>query len=192
MSYAELYVPRERTYAAIYNLILTLSASLLIALSAQLSIRLPFSPVPITGQTFTVLLLAALLGKRRGMAAILLYLTEGALGLPVFASGKGGVAALLGPTGGYLVGFAAAMFLVGELVERGWDRKSWSSLLAMGMGNLVVYTFGLAWLSFYVGGRQVLSVGLYPFLPGDALKIGLAAAVLAISGTFKPGAESQP
>ncbi|MFO8035160.1 MAG: biotin transporter BioY [Anaerolineales bacterium] len=186
MSYAELYQPTKKLHSTIYNALLVLSASLLIAISAQISIPIPFGPVPITGQTFTVLLIAAVLGKRRGIAAVTLYLTEGALGFPVFAGAKGGFAALLGPTGGYLAGFVASAYLVAHLVERGWDRKVWSSTLAMVLGNLAIYLCGLTWLSAFVGRDQVLALGLMPFLVGDGLKIILASGLLAISGTLKP------
>ncbi len=186
MSYAELYQPRKQTTASLYNGALILTASALIAISAQLSIHLPISPVPITGQTLAVLLLAAALGKRRGLAAVTLYLAEGAAGLPVFAGGKAGWAVIMGPTGGYLIGFAAATFLVGDLIQRGWDRNLWRTVLAMVLGNVVIYLAGLAWLSFFVQGSQVLALGLTPFLVGDALKISLAAILLAASGQIKP------
>lgn len=186
MSYAELYQPRKQTTASLYNGALILTASALIAISAQLSIHLPISPVPITGQTLAVLLLAATLGKRRGLAAVTLYLAEGAAGLPVFAGGKAGWAVIMGPTGGYLIGFAAATFLVGDLIQRGWDRNLWRTVLAMVLGNVVIYLAGLAWLSFFVQGSQVLALGLTPFLVGDALKISLAAILLAASGQIKP------
>lgn len=186
MSYAELYQPTKKAQASLYNAGLILSASLLIAISAQLSIHVPFSPVPITGQTLTVLLIAALLGKKRGLAAVGLYLAEGAMGFPVFAGGKGGFTALLGPTGGYLIGFAAATYMVGALVLQGWDRSMITSGMAMVLGNLVIYLFGLTWLSFYVGAGKVIHLGLTPFLIGDVLKILLATAILATSGTFKP------
>ena len=104
---------------------LILGGSLLIALSAQLQFVLPFSPVPITGQTFTVLLLGALYGSKRGPATVVTYLALGVMGLPVFAGGTFGVARLVGPTAGYLVGFLVAAFVVGLLSERGWDRKPW-------------------------------------------------------------------
>jgi len=185
MSYAEIYQPKNQTYASLYNGALILTASALLAISAQLSIQLPFSPVPITGQTLAVLLLAAALGKRRGLAAVTLYLAEGAAGLPVFAGGKAGWAVLLGPTGGYLMGFAAAAYLVGDLIQRGWDRNLWRAVSAMMLGNMVIYLAGLAWLSFFIQGSQLLALGLTPFLVGDALKISLAAVLLAASGMIK-------
>ncbi|MFO7945074.1 MAG: biotin transporter BioY [Anaerolineales bacterium] len=186
MSYAKLYQPTKKLHSTIYNATLILSASLLIAISAHISIPIPFSPVPITGQTFTVLLVGAVLGKRRGVAAVVLYLAEGALGFPVFAGAKGGFAALLGPTGGYLAGFVASAYLVAHLIERGWDRRLWTSALAMVLGNLLIYLCGLTWLSVFVSRGQVLALGLMPFLVGDGLKILLASGLLAISGTLKP------
>ena len=159
---------------------LILGGSFLIALSAQLQFALPFSPVPITGQTFTVLLLGALYGSRRGPATVVTYLTLGAIGLPVFAGGTFGVARLVGPTAGYLVGFVAAAFVVGLLSERGWDRKPWTTAASMIIGNGVIYVPGLLWLSKFVGWQAVLSTGLLPFLAGDALKIVLATILLPV------------
>jgi biotin transport system substrate-specific component len=155
-----------------------LGGSLLIALSAQLQVPLPFSPVPLTGQTFTVLLLAALYGPKRGPATIVTYLTLGAIGLPVFAGGTFGVARLVGPTAGYLVGFVAAAFVVGFLSERGWDRKAWTTAASMSIGNAIIYAAGVLWLSKFVGWQAVLSTGVLPFLAGDALKIALATILL--------------
>ena len=157
---------------------LILGGSLLIALSAQLQLVLPFSHVPISGQTFAVLLLGALYGRRRGLTTVVTYLTFGAVGLPVFAGGGLGVAKLLGPTGGYLVGFAAAAFIVGTLSERGWDRKPWSTAASMVIGNGIIYAVGIVWLSKFVGWQAVLGAGFFPFLIGDALKIALATILL--------------
>ena len=160
------------------ELALILGGSLLIALSAQLQFVLPFSPVPITGQTFTVLLLGALYGSTRGPATIVTYLALGVVGLPVFAGGAFGVARLVGPTGGYLVGFLAAAFVVGFLSERGWDREPWSTAVSMIIGNGIIYVGGVLWLSKFVGWPAVLSTGVIPFLAGDALKIALATILL--------------
>lgn len=157
---------------------LVLAASVFIALTAQVSLPLPFSPVPITGQTFGVLLTGAALGWRRGTLAVLAYLAEGSAGLPVFAGGTGGLARLLGPTGGYLVGFVLAALVVGWLAGRGWDRRPLTTALSMLVGNLVIYGFGLPWLAVYVGVDRVLALGLLPFIPGDLLKLALAVAVL--------------
>ena len=187
MSHADLIQQKIRIPVRLFNLILIGSASLLIAVSAQLAIHLPFSPVPITAQTAAVMLTGALLGKKRGMGAVGLYLVEGLVGFPVFAGGRAGFAVLLGPTGGYLLGFAAAAYLVGALIERGWDRTLPSSGLALALGHAVIYACGLLWLAPLVGYRQALPLGLTPFLIGDALKILAASFLLAGSGFLKPG-----
>jgi biotin transport system substrate-specific component len=160
---------------------LILGGSLLIALAAQLQILLPFSPVPLTGQTFAVLLLGALYGSRRGPATVVTYLMLGAVGLPVFAGGAAGLARFVGPTAGYLVGFVAAAFAVGSLSERGWDRKPWTTAASMVVGNAVIYATGVLWLSRFVGWSAVPNAGILPFLAGDALKI-VAATILLPSG----------
>jgi biotin transport system substrate-specific component len=157
---------------------LMLGGSLFIALAAQFQFPLPFSPVPITGQTFAVLLLGALYGSMRGPATVLTYLALGVVGLPVFAGGTFGIARLVGPTAGYLVGFVAAAFVVGLLSERGWDRKFWSTAVSMIIGNGIIYVAGVLWLSRFVGWPAVLSTGFLPFLAGDALKIALATILL--------------
>ncbi len=154
------------------------AASAFVALMAQVSVPLPFSPVPITGQTFAVLLVGAALGARRGAAALALYLLEGALGLPVFAGGSGGLTRLLGPTGGYLVGFVAMAWVVGALAERNWDRRWRTAWLAFLAGEVVLYLCGLPWLARFVGGERALALGLWPFVPGDILKAVLAGVAL--------------
>ncbi|MBI4758069.1 MAG: biotin transporter BioY [Chloroflexi bacterium] len=164
--------------SAARDFMLILVGSLVVALSARISVPLPFSPVPVTGQTFGVLLVGALLGSRRGALSLLAYLGEGALGLPVFAGGTGGLVRLAGPTGGYLVGFVAAAFLVGRLCERGWDQRLPTAGAAMLLGNAVIYLLGLPWLARFVGPDKVLALGLLPFIPGDLLKITLAALAL--------------
>lgn len=157
---------------------LVLTGSWLIALSAQ--IEIPFWPVPLTGQTFGVLLIAALLGSRRGALSVLTYLVQGAMGLPVFAGGTTGIVKFAGPTGGYLIGFVAAALVVGWLSERGWDRHVAASAAAMVIGNITIYAFGLLWLANFVGWAAVLQVGLFPFIIGDLIKIALAALALPL------------
>lgn len=178
MTYADILHPSVRRYAWLYDIAWIAGGTLLIALSAQVAIPLLFSPVPITGQTLAVLLTGALLGSRRGSLCLLLYLAEGAFGLPVFAGGMAGPARLLGPTGGYLVGFIPAAFLTGLLAERGWDRRVRTTLLVMLLGNAAIYAFGLPWLARFVGGERVLTSGLLPFIPGDLLKSILATTLL--------------
>ncbi len=157
---------------------LIVAGCLLIALAAQLQVLLPFSPVPVTGQTFAVLFLGALYGSRRGPATVVTYLMLGAMGLPVFAGGLAGLARFVGPTAGYLLGFVVAAFAVGSLSERGWDRKPWTTAASMIIGNGIIYAFGVAWLWRFVGWEAVLTAGVVPFLPGDALKIALATILL--------------
>jgi len=175
---ADLLRPCEKRRALFYDISLVIGGSLLIGLCAQVKVLLPFSPVPITAQTFAVLMIGTLLGPWRGSLAVLAYMFEGAVGLPVFALG-GGFTVLIGPTGGYLVGFVPAAYITGLLAQKGWDRRIGTTVLAMVLGNIVIYAFGLLWLCCLTGiNRAVLSVGLYPFIVGDLLKIALAAAVL--------------
>lgn len=158
------------------DLMLVLAGSWLIALTAQISFTI--GPVPVTGQTFGVLLVGALLGSRRGAVTLLAYLAQGFAGLPIFAGGMATTAVLAGPTAGYLLGFVPAAFVVGWLCERGWDRRVETAVIAMLFGNLIIYAFGLPLLSRLVGWDQVLQLGLVPFIPGDILKIILAAIVM--------------
>jgi biotin transport system substrate-specific component len=176
-TYADALRPTAPRLALAYDTALILGGSLFVALTAQVAIRLPFSPVPVTAQTLAVLLVGALLGSRRGALTMLAYLGQGLMGLPVFAAGAAGPAYALGPTGGYLAGFVAAAYLTGWLAEHGWDRHLGTALLAMLAGNVVIYSLGLPWLSHYAG-AQTLAVGLLPYLAGDALKLALAAAAL--------------
>lgn len=171
------------------DLALVAAGALLIALSAAVSIRLPDNPVPITGQTFGVLLVASALGLRRGLGATALYVAIGVIGLPAFAEGKGGLGVIasvsdgrlvLGATGGYLAGFVLAAALVGRLAQRGWDRRLPGALAAMALGNAVIYAIGLPWLAAATGfgPAETIAKGLVPFLLGDAAKLLLAAGVL--------------
>lgn len=156
---------------------------------ASAKVQVPFWPVPMTMQTFAVLVIGAAYGWRLGAATMLAYLAEGALGLPVFAHG-GGLAYLAGPTGGYLVGYVPAAALVGWLAERGWDRSLPRTWAAMLMGDVIVFAAGLAWLVPFLamakdlGGMAALQTaiasGVTPFLLGDALKIVLAGTLLPL------------
>lgn len=159
---------------------IVVAGAALIAASAQVAIPLPFTPVPITGQTFSVLLVGAALGTTRGGSSALLYVLVGALGAPVYAEGSGGLAVLTGPTGGYLLAFPLAAALVGRLAERRWDRRFPSALGAMLCGNVLVYLVGLPWLAVSLGTglERTLELGLYPFVPGDGVKLFLASALL--------------
>ena len=155
-----------------------------IALSVSAKVQIPFYPVPMTMQTFVVLVTGIAYGTRLGTATLLIYLGVGALGLPVFAGTpeKGiGLAYMLGPTGGYLVGFVIAGAFCGWLAERGWDRKLVTTAIAMLAGNVLIYLPGLIWLGTVVGwDKPVLQWGLMPFLLGDLFKLLLAAATLPL------------
>ncbi len=185
MTVAATYAPQNTSRAAwwTYQIILTLAGSLLIALTAQISFYLPFSPVPVTGQTLGILLVGTLLGSVRGSMAVLAYLAEGASGLPVFAGGALGLAPFFGPTAGYLLGFVPAAYVTGFLAERGFDKRVGTMALAMLAGTAVILAFGASWLSLLVGTERALELGVYPFLAGDALKI--FAATLALPALRK-------
>jgi biotin transport system substrate-specific component len=157
------------------------AGALLVALSAQVSFHIPGTPVPISGQTFSVLLVGSAYGAARGLATIALYLAIGIVGLPVFASGSSGWSEVSGATGGYLVGMLVAAALVGFLAERKWDRTLASALSSMLTGNVVIYAFGLAWLYHELPNAtfsSTLAAGLYPFIVGDMVKLYLAGAAL--------------
>jgi biotin transport system substrate-specific component len=165
----------------------TLFVTVLTAAASQVSVPLPFTPVPFTFQPMIVLLGGAVLGARLGMMAQVLYLAAGIAGLPVFAFAPElpqGAARLLGPTGGYLMAYPFAAFIAGALAGRGLDRRYLSSLLAMAAGLAVIFAFGVTWLTLFAPGadlrslQQALAAGLYPFVLADAIKLCLAAAVM--------------
>jgi biotin transporter BioY len=139
---------------------------------------IPIGPVPITGQSFAVLLTGALLGSRLGAAAMTIYVIEGASGLPFFYGGNGGLQHLLGPTGGYLVAFPAAAFVTGAFAEHGWDKRYVTAVAAMATGSLVIMLGGWAWLSQFMPPVAAFHLGVSKFIIGDIVKILLAAAVL--------------
>ena len=153
--------------------------SLFIAAAAQFSIQI--GPIPITGQSFAVLLTGALLGSRLGAAAVIAYLIEGAIGLPFFAPGGApGIFRFLGPTAGYLVAFPAAAFITGAFAEHGWDKRYVTAAAAMAIGSAVIFLGGWAWYSILTNTPPVASfqIAVLPYLPGDVIKIALGAAVL--------------
>lgn len=178
MTYADILRPQLRSRAVTYDILLIMTGSLLLGLLAQVRIPLPFTPVPVTGQTFGVLLLGALLGRARGTLTVLAYLGEGVAGMPVFAGAAAGPAILLGPTGGYLIGFLFAAYVVGRMAEAGWDRKMGTTVLMMSIGTGIIYLVGLLGLMRFVPGNLLLETGLLPFLPGGLIKIILATCLL--------------
>jgi len=157
---------------------LVIGFSLLTALAAQIVI--PIGPIPITGQTFVVLLTGALLGPRLGAMAMMAYLFEGASGLPFFSGAHGGLLHLMGPTGGYLIAFPAAAYITGAFAEHGWDRRFFTAAAAMAIGSAVIMLSGWAWYSLVMRTSPMLTLfdTVLKFIPGDVIKIALAAAVL--------------
>lgn len=158
--------------------------SLFIAACAQFAIHI--GPIPITGQTFAVLLTGALLGSRLGAMAVIAYLIEGALGLPFFAAGGAGLVRFFGPTGGYLVAFPAAAFITGAFAEHGWDKRYLTAVAAMAIGSVVIFLGGWAWFAVLTNTPPVAAfqIAVAPFLLGDAIKIVLGAAVLPTGWAF--------
>jgi biotin transport system substrate-specific component len=170
------YFPR--TVAWLRDLLLIVLGALLVATLAQVIIPLPFTPVPITGQTLAVLLVAAVLGSKRGLASLSLYSLMGLSGLPVFAGGASGIAYSLGPTLGYLAGFIVAAYVIGLLAERGLERSVRTSLVPFLIRTLLIYLFGAGWLAIKFRFGKALALGVLPFLVGDAIKLVLAALAL--------------
>ncbi len=160
----------------VLDVALVAAGSLFIGLAAQVSIHLPGNPVPVTGQTFAVLLVAAGTGLWRGVASTLLYAALGLVGVPWFADGSAG---LVSATFGYILGFVAAAALVGWLAQRGWTRVPWRIAAAMVIGDLAIYAIGVPWLKAVLGlsWGTAIGIGLTPFLVGDLLKAALAAGL---------------
>jgi biotin transport system substrate-specific component len=184
--------PARVRSAWLYRVAIALAGSWLIAGLAQLEVRLPFTPVPVTGQTLGVLLVGAALGSALGALSLVLYLAQGAIGLPFFAGGASGLDLLrtTSATGGYLVGFVVAAVVVGALAERGWDRDVRGSISAMFLGELVLYLVAIPWLmhAIGVGLQRALVLGLAPFVVGDALKLLFAAGLLPAAWRVAGGA----
>jgi len=182
---ADVLLP-SKSNSIITKIILATVGSLALWLSAK--IQIPFYPVPMTMQTFVVLVIGMVYGWKLGGATILLYLAEGAMGLPVFAGTpeKGiGLAYMLGGTGGYLVGFVLAAMACGFLAERNWDKNVLTTAAAMLIGNAIIYMPGVLWLGILFGwDKPILEWGLIPFIPADMLKLALAAVTLPLIWKF--------
>jgi len=178
----------ERMSARVRHVILVIVGALAIALSANVAVTIPGTPVPVTAQTFGVLVVGGALGFRRGMLAAILYLALGLVGLPVYAGHASGIGTFgsltgglsLAPTGGYLVGFVAAAAIVGRFAELGWDRTVGGALAAFTIGTAAIYAIGVPWLAAALGVslRRAVELGIMPFLLGDALKLVVAAGLL--------------
>lgn len=182
----------ERMHTRARHIALVLIGVLLIAVGAKISFVIPGNPVPITGQTFGVLVAGGALGFRRGIAAAGLYVLLGVVGLPFFALGDSGIQVIWGATGGYLIGFILAAAIVGRLAELGWDRNLIGAIGAMLIANAAIYAIGVPWLAYVTHHDLAWAVtnGLTPFLAGDALKLALAAAAFPAAWWFvgrRPG-----
>ena len=179
----------ELKYKTIYDLLfkqknifidIFLMSCSVVLLALMANITIPLWPVPITMQTFGIFLIAFFFGSRKGLVTLSLYITAGLIGFGVFTGHKSGTAAILGPTGGYIIGFLFMAFFVGKMIEKGHGRTKTSILLCMVLGNIIIYAFGLVglWIFFgNVGLLKLLTMGLFPFLIGDAIKIAAAVAL---------------
>lgn len=174
-------------HALVRDILIVVAASLVIAISAQVAVPVPFSPVPMTLQPMAILLAGALLGSARGAAAAALYLFEGATGLPVFANGKGGLIWLVaGPTAGYLLSYPLVAWTTGWFSERGWTRNALTTIPMMAVGIALIHLSGWSWLSTVIGMSPAgaFAAGTAPFLAGDVVKIAIAAALLPTLQAF--------
>jgi biotin transport system substrate-specific component len=153
------------------------AGALFVILCARIVI--PTQPVPFTGQTFGVLLVGGALGFRRGLAALLLYLAIGAIGVPVYAEGRAGISVIQGQSGGYLIGFVVAATVVGRLAELGWDRRIGGALAMMAIGTAIIYAIGVPWLKVVLGlsWPDAVAGGMTKFLIWDAAKLAVAAGI---------------
>jgi biotin transport system substrate-specific component len=177
-TYSELLRPRSVAMGLLYDLLMTAVGVVAITFSAYIRIPLPFSPVPLTGQTLTVLLIGILYGRRRGAICVLAYIMTGIAGLPVFQGGHFGLDYLIkGATTGYLFGFMIAAFVTGYLAENGFDRSLWKVFTAMFLGDIILLSFGSIWLAI-LGMQNVLVIGFLIFIPGDIVKILIATLIL--------------
>ena len=173
-----------RMAAWLRDLMLITVGALFVAILAQVKIPLPFTPVPLTGQTFAVLLVAAALGSKRGAASMAFYIALGAFGLPVFAGGASGMAYFSSATLGYLIGFVLAAFVVGLLAERGLERSVRTSIIPFLVGTVIIYACGVLWLALILDSvGNALAAGFVPFVIGDAIK--LTAAALALPAAWR-------
>ena len=170
-----LALPRDRATRLAIQVLAVLAGSMLLALSARVTV--PFWPVPMTMQVLAVFVIGAAYGRKLALATLLAYLAEGAIGLPVFAGGAG-LAYMAGPTGGYLVGFAVAAVIAGWASDRGFDRNPFKLFAAMLVGELVILALGAGWLVVLFGADKAIAYGVGPFIVTDLVKVALAAAIV--------------
>lgn len=171
-------VVKSSSKTLITEIAFVLSAVVMLAALSRFTI--PLQPVPVTGQTLGVLLTGMMLGRKRALAAVITYIGMGLIGFPVFANGAFGLATLIGPTGGYLLGFIPAVFVMAWLGDKGWYNKALTAISAMLIGHAIIFAFGLIWLANFTGWQAVLATGLIPFLPGAVAKTLIAFALVPI------------
>lgn len=170
-----LALPQDRNARLVVQVLLVLAGTALLALAAKITV--PFWPVPMTLQTLAVFLISAVYGRNLAVATLLTYLVQGAIGMPVFATGAG-LAYMAGPTGGYLAGFVVAAAIVGHAADKGLDRKLFVMFGAMMLGEVAILALGAAWLAVLMGAEKALAFGVGPFIVTDVVKIALAAVTL--------------
>ena len=176
-----LALPQERNARLVVQVLLGLAGTALLAFASKITV--PFWPVPMTLQTLAVFLIAATYGRNLAVATVIAYLVEGAIGLPVFATG-GGLAYMTGPTGGYLAGFVVAAAIVGHAADRGLDRNLFTLFGAMLLGEVAILALGAAWLAVLMGAEKALALGVGPFIITDVVKIALATAIVRAVGSL--------
>jgi biotin transport system substrate-specific component len=173
----------DRLFArgVVMDVVLVAAGAAVTAIAAQ--VQVPLWPVPITGQTLAVLLVGSALGALRGALSMVLYAVLGIAGLPVFSEASSGIAVVLGPSGGYIIGFVFAAAFTGWIAQRSWDRRILRAILSFLGGIVVTFAFGLPWLAIALGLNwdQTLQGGLYPFIPGGIIKMFIAAGVVAVA-----------
>ncbi len=165
------------------NIFLVLSGTLFIALMANLRIVLPFTPVPITGGTFAIMLVGLAYGKKLAPLTVLTYIVAGSIGLPVFAGFNGGLT-IFSPSGGYVIGYFFAALVCGYFADKGWTKSYFRTVLILFFANIILYAFGLFQLSFFIGNKNIFMAGLYPFIPGDIIKMALVTIILPTAWKF--------
>lgn len=179
------FLPLIKRNSLARDICLVLGASIIIALCAPISIPLPFTPVPLAIAAQVVLLLSVLLGSKRATLAVLLYLIQGGMGLPVFAAGGAqGILRFIGPTGGYLLGYLVAAYVTGLICEKMKERSQGKVFAAMAAGNLLIFIFGLLHLSYFVPMHSLLILGFFPFIGGEIAKLILAQRALKAARYF--------
>lgn len=171
----------NKNFNILQTIFLILSGTIFLSLMAQLKIVLPFTPIPITGGTFAVLLLGLSYGKKLAPATLLTYIAAGTLGLPVFANFKSG--SLFSASGGYIIGYLVAAIICGYFADKGWTKSYIKTIFVLILATIAIYVFGLIQLSIFVPNKNVFVIGLYPFIPGDIIK--MLAVTLLLPTTWK-------